>query len=101
MKNVPFWRAINTALDDAMREDPKIVLFGEDVAIPGGVMGVTRNLYRTYGPDRVWDTPISEAAFFGCATGAAMTGLRPVIECMFMDFILVGMDQVVNHLAKI
>jgi pyruvate/2-oxoglutarate/acetoin dehydrogenase E1 component len=101
MSEIHFWRAINMAVDEAMAADDRIVIFGEDVALPGGIYGVTRNLAKTYGEARVWDTPISESAFVGMATGAAMTGLRPIIEIMYMDFTLVAMDQLVNHMAKI
>jgi pyruvate/2-oxoglutarate/acetoin dehydrogenase E1 component len=101
MTTMHYWRAINTALDDAMGRDDRVVVFGEDVGLPGGAFGVTRGLQAKYGEQRIWDTPISESAFIGCATGAAMTGLRPVIEILFMDFFLVAMDQLVNHTAKI
>jgi len=100
MAQMEFWRAINQALDECMAADERVVLFGEDVGLPGGIYGVTRQLAKKYGPTRIWDTPISEAAFVGIATGAAMTGLRPIIEIMYMDFTLVAMDQLVNHAAK-
>lgn len=101
MSSVYYWQALNRALDEELARDSAVLLFGEDVALPGGVFGVTRGLRKTYGADRVFDTPISEGAFVGAAIGAAMTGLRPVIELMFMDFSLVASDQLINHAAKI
>jgi acetoin:2,6-dichlorophenolindophenol oxidoreductase subunit beta len=96
-----YWRAINRALDEALTEDPRVVLFGEDVALPNGVFGVTRNLRAKHGETRVFDAPIAENAFIGAAVGAAMTGLRAVAELMFMDFSLVAADQIINHAAKV
>jgi transketolase C-terminal domain/subunit len=75
-------------------------VLGEDVADLGGVFGATRRLRRTYGPDRVLDTPISETAFVGAAIGAAQAGLRPVVELMFVDFLGVCFDQIMNQMAK-
>ena len=92
--------AINEALQEEMRRDPRVVLFGEDVAVPGGVYKVTEGLLAEFGPDRVMDTPISEAAIAGIGVGAAMTGLRPVVEIMFGDFLTLAMDQLVNQAAK-
>jgi pyruvate/2-oxoglutarate/acetoin dehydrogenase E1 component len=96
-----YWRAINRALDEELARDERVLLFGEDVALPGGVFGVTRELAKKHGPSRVWDAPIAENGFVGAAVGAAMTGMRPVCELMFMDFSLVAADQLVNHAAKI
>lgn len=95
-----FGRAINKALADAMAADESVVVFGEDVAAPGGPFGVTRGLLDTYGKDRVRDTPIAEGVIVGAAVGAAMSGLRPVVEIMFMDFITLAMDALVNQAAK-
>lgn len=83
-----------------MRQDESIVVFGEDVADLGGVFGATRRLAREFGDDRVFDTPISETAFIGMAVGVAQAGLRPVVELMFVDFIGVCFDQVLNQMAK-
>jgi pyruvate/2-oxoglutarate/acetoin dehydrogenase E1 component len=91
--------AINAALTRVMHELPETILFGEDVAKPGGVFGVTRGLHREFG-DRVFDTPISESAILGAALGAAMMGRRPIVEIMWADFFLVAMDQVVNQIAN-
>ena len=93
-------KALNLALADAMRADPTVIVLGEDVAAAGGPFGVTRGLLDTFGPRRVLDTPISEAGLVGAAVGAALCGLRPVAEIMFMDFVTLAMDQLVNQAAK-
>ena len=93
-------RAANAALARALGEMPETILYGEDIAKPGGVFGVTRNLQAQFG-ERVFDTPISETAMLGAAVGAAMTGLRPIVEIMFVDFTLVAFDQVVNQAANV
>jgi pyruvate dehydrogenase E1 component beta subunit len=100
MTEVRFGQAINRALIDAMTQDSSVILFGEDVAEAGGPFGVTRGLLKKFGAERVRDTPISEAAIVGAAVGAAMTGLRPVVEIMFMDFVTLTMDALVNQAAK-
>ena len=83
-----------------MERDPSVIVLGEDVAELGGVFGATRRLRRTYGDERVLDTPISETAFVGAAIGAAQAGLRPVVELMFVDFLGVCFDQIMNQMAK-
>lgn len=88
------------ALDEALTEDPSVILFGEDVAHAGGPFGVTRGLLDKHGELRVRDTPISEATITGAAVGAAMSGLKPVVEIMFMDFATLAMDAMVNQAAK-
>lgn len=100
MAEIRLIKAINRALADALAEDPTVVVFGEDVARPGGAFTATRGLLEAY-PDRVLDTPISEQAITGAAVGAALSGLRPVVEIMFMDFITLAMDQIVNQAAKL
>lgn len=100
MTNRKYWQAINTALAEELRRDDRVVLFGEDVAAPGGAFGATKNLLAEFGPVRVRDTPISEATLTGAAVGSAMAGLRPVVEVMFFDFITFAMDQLVNQAAK-
>ena len=93
--------ALNLALDTALGLDPSVILLGEDLADPaGGISQITKGLSTRHGTDRVRDTPISEAAIVGAAVGAALAGLRPVAELMIMDFISIGMDQLVNHAAK-
>ena len=91
--------AITRALDHALASDPRVVLLGED--IHDGVFGVTRGLADKHGADRVRDTPISEQAIVGAAVGAALGGLRPVAEVMFMDFLGLCLDQLANHAAKL
>ncbi|CAN7481956.1 MULTISPECIES: alpha-ketoacid dehydrogenase subunit beta [Brucella] len=93
--------ALRKALDDAMAEDNTIVVIGEEVGRYGGAYGVTKDLIGKYGADRLIDTPISEPAIIGAAVGAAMTGLRPVAELMYIDFLGMTMDQLANQAAKI
>lgn len=92
--------AVNLALHHALEEDSSVIVFGEDVAIPGGVFGATRGLRDTYG-DRVFDTPISESAILGAALGSSIMGMRPVAEIMWIDFSLVAVDQLVNQAANV
>ncbi|MGD9762423.1 MAG: alpha-ketoacid dehydrogenase subunit beta [Candidatus Binatia bacterium] len=92
--------AVNEALAEEMRRDESVVLFGEDVGKAGGVFKVTKGLTEEFGDARVWDTPISEMALTGMALGAALRGLRPVLDLMFADFVSVAYDQVVNQIAK-
>jgi len=93
-------RAINKALGDALEADPTVILLGEDIASAGGSFGATRALQERFGAHRVIDTPISEAAIAGAAVGAAMCGLKPIVEIMFMDFTTLVMDAIVNQAAK-
>lgn len=93
--------ALRQALGDAMRADPDIFVIGEEVGRYGGAYGVTQGLIGEFGPDRVIDTPISEAAIVGAAVGAAMAGMRPVAELMYVDFLGLAMDQLGNQAAKI
>jgi acetoin:2,6-dichlorophenolindophenol oxidoreductase subunit beta len=101
MREISFGDAIREALAEEMRRDSRIVLLGEDVAEAGTPFKVVKGLVEEFGKDRVIDTPISEAGFTGLAVGAAMTGLRPVVDIMFGDFMTLVMDQVVNQAAKI
>lgn len=100
MAEVEFRSAIREALDEELERDPSVVFFGEDVAKAGGVFAVTPGLYEKYGPERVFDTPISELAMAGTAFGSAVCGLRPVVEIMFADFLPLTMDSLVNQSAK-
>jgi len=97
---VTFAAAINRALEDAMAQDETITLLGQDVAL-GFPFGVTKGLVDRFGADRVRDTPISEAGTMGCGIGAALYGLRPVVEVDFSGFLLLGLDQLVNNAAKL
>ncbi len=101
MGNLTYREAVIRALDEEMSRDAGVILFGEDVARAGGVFKATAGLFEKYGPMRVRDTPISESAIIGAAIGAAMTGLRPVVELMFADFVAVCLDQIVNQAAKL
>lgn len=92
---------MNEALDEEMRRDEDVVLFGEDIGAYGGVWALSKGLQKKYGPQRVFDTPLSEAAIMGTCVGAAMAGLRPVIEIMYVDFMTCCMDPLVNQAAKI
>jgi pyruvate/2-oxoglutarate/acetoin dehydrogenase E1 component len=100
MSAVAFRTAIRDALDEELAADDRVVLFGEDIAVAGGVFSTTTGLYEKYGPDRVFDTPISELALAGAAFGSAVTGLRPVVEIMFGDFLTLAMDSLVNQSTK-
>jgi len=100
MPELRYVKAITEALAEEMARDERVVILGEDVGAPGGTFGATRGLYQQFGKERVRDTPISETAIVGAAIGAAVNGLRPVVEVMFMDFIGTCWDQVVNQMAK-
>jgi len=100
MSRLAFRTAIRDALDEALAADERVILFGEDVAVAGGVFATTTGLYEKYGPERVFDTPISELALAGAAFGSAVTGLRPVVEIMFGDFLTLAMDSLVNQSTK-
>jgi pyruvate/2-oxoglutarate/acetoin dehydrogenase E1 component len=88
IREISFLEAIREALTQEMRLDEKVFLIGEDIGIYGGAFGVTQGMLQEFGPDRVIDTPISEAAITGISVGAAMMGMRPVLEIMFFDFLL-------------
>lgn len=93
--------ALRQALIDAMEQDPDIIVIGEEVGRYGGTYGVTKGMLEMYGAERIVDTPISEPGFVGAAVGAAMSGLRPVVELMYVDFVGLVMDQLANQAAKI
>ncbi|MEI4488732.1 pyruvate dehydrogenase complex E1 component subunit beta [Frigidibacter sp. MR17.14] len=101
LQELTYRDALRQALIDAMREDPDVVILGEEVGRYGGAYAVTKELIKEFGPERVIDTPISEPAIVGAAVGAAMAGLRPVAELMYVDFIGMTMDQLGNQAAKI
>lgn len=96
-----FSGAVREALDEELARDENVVLMGEDIGCYGGAFGVTAGLLDKYGPSRIIETPISENSFVGVAVGAAMLGLRPVVEIMFMDFIGLAMDQLLNSASKL
>lgn len=93
-------QALNDALKEEMKIDPTIIVMGCDIGVRGGPFGITLDLMKLYGKDRVIDTPISESSFVGAGVGAAATGLRPVVEVLYSDWITLGMDQLVNMAAK-
>jgi len=101
MRNISYVEAINTALREEMRRDPLVFLLGEDVGRMDGLFKVSQGLLAEFGPDRVIDTPISEAAIAGAGVGSALVGARPIVEFQFLDFITIAMDQIVNHAAKL
>ncbi|KPK13592.1 MAG: hypothetical protein AMJ56_01740 [Anaerolineae bacterium SG8_19] len=101
MRKLNMAEAIREAIWQAMEADPSVILLGEDVGKFGGAFHITHGLLENFGPDRVWDTPISEAGYTGVGIGAALTGLRPIVEYQYLDFIFCAMDQVVNQAAKI
>ncbi|PRR85577.1 alpha-ketoacid dehydrogenase subunit beta [Clostridium luticellarii] len=101
MSKITFSQAIKDAMSTKMRQDKNVLLFGEDVGPFGGCFGVSQGMHDEFGEMRVRDTPISEGAILGCAIGSAATGLRPIAELMFMDFMTVGMDMLVNQAAKL
>src|SRR5690606_20017146 len=100
MRKTTYIQAINEAIREEMRRDESVFLIGEDIGHYGGLFRVTRNLLDEFGENRIIDTPISEQSFMGMAVGAAMVGLRPIVELMYMDFFLVCADQIFNQAAK-
>lgn len=101
MREITYLEAVKEALTEAMTADQDVFLMGEDIGVYGGAFGVTRGLVEEFGEERVRSTPISESAIAGTAVGAAMTGMRPVYELQFSDFITIALDQIVNQAAKI
>lgn len=100
-KEISYQEAIREALREEMERDERVFLMGEDIGKHGGAFGVTRTLFDQFGPERVWNTPISENTIVGAATGAALVGMRPVIEIMFVDFSGLAMDQICTQAAKL
>ena len=101
MSQITCREALRMALQESMREDSTIIVMGEDVGLYGGAYGVTKGMIEEFGEKRILDTPISEEGIVGCAVGSAMTGLRPVVELMYVDFVMLAMDQLANQAAKI
>ena len=99
-KNMTYMQAVRLALDEEFARDEKVIMMGQDIGILGGAYGVTGDLYHKYGPDRVIDAPLAENAIVGFGIGSAMTGWRPIIDIMKMDFSMVCVDPIINHLAK-
>lgn len=101
MREITYVEAIREAMSEAMREDENVYLMGEDIGIYGGAFGVSGPMFDEFGPERVRHTPISESAIAGTAIGSAMTGMRPIFEIQFSDFVTIALDQIVNQAAKI
>ncbi len=100
MRELTFVDALREALREEMLRDPKVVLIGEEIGVFGGAYKVTRGLLEEFGPERVRDTPISEMAIVGASAGAALAGLKPVAELMYMDFVPIALDQIATQAAK-
>jgi len=100
-KTVSYIQAINEALSRELAARPEVLLYGEDVGFAGGIFGASRGLQKTYGAERVFDTPISESAILGSAVGAAVMGMKPIVEIMWADFMLVALDQIINQAANV
>ncbi|GHH98930.1 alpha-ketoacid dehydrogenase subunit beta [Neobacillus kokaensis] len=100
MREITYSEAIREAMSQEMRNNQDVFIMGEDIGVYGGAFGLTNGMIEEFGPERVRITPISEAAISGCAVGAAMTGMRPILEIQFSDFIMIAMDNIVNQAAK-
>lgn len=101
MREMTYLEAIRESMSQKMRESDDVFILGEDIGVYGGAFGVTRGMIEEFGPERVRDTPISESGIAGAAVGAALTGMRPILEIQFSDFITIASDQIVNQAAKI
>src|SRR5271157_4940853 len=100
MREITYAEAIREAMSEEMRRDDDVFFMGEDIGVYGGAFGVSVGMLEEFGPERVRDTPISEAVLIGAGAGAAVSGTRPIVEIQFSDFITIGMDQLVNQAAK-
>ena len=101
MREITYTEAVREAMSEAMRENTDVFLMGEDIGVYGGAFGVSRGMVEKFGEERVRSTPISESAIAGASVGAAMTGMRPIFEIQFSDFVTIALDQIVNQAAKI
>jgi len=99
-REITYLEAVREAMIQEMRRDPEVFLIGEDIGVYGGAFGVSKGMLEEFGPKRIIDTPISEAGIAGAVTGAALMGMRPIMEIMFMDFVTLSMNQLVNQAAK-
>ncbi|WP_436373922.1 alpha-ketoacid dehydrogenase subunit beta [Cytobacillus sp. BC1816] len=100
VREITYLEAVREAMSQEMRQNDDVFILGEDIGVYGGAFGVTRGMIEEFGPERVRNTPISEAAIAGAAVGSALTGMRPILELQFSDFITIAMDQIVNQAAK-
>lgn len=101
MREITYQEAVRESMSQIMRENERVFILGEDIGVYGGAFGVTRGMIEEFGPERIRNTPISEAAIAGAAVGSALTGARPILELQFSDFITIAMDQIVNQAAKL
>lgn len=101
MPEITYAQAINDAISEEMRRDPEVYMMGEDIGVYCGAFGVSRGMIDEFGPERIMDTPIAEQGFVGAAIGSAMTGMRPIVELMFSDFMAVCFDELVNEAPKL
>jgi acetoin:2,6-dichlorophenolindophenol oxidoreductase subunit beta len=101
MREITYLEAVREAMSIEMRKNKDVYILGEDIGVYGGAFGVTRGMIEEFGPERVRNTPISEAGIAGAAVGSALTGMRPILEIQFSDFITIALDQMVNQAAKI
>jgi Pyruvate/2-oxoglutarate dehydrogenase complex, dehydrogenase (E1) component, eukaryotic type, beta subunit len=101
VREITYLEAVRESMSQIMRENSDVYIMGEDIGVYGGAFGVTRGMVEEFGPERVRDTPISESALAGAAVGSALTGMRPIVEIQFSDFITIASDQIVNQAAKI
>lgn len=101
MRKITYLEAIRETMQQEMRQNKEVFILGEDIGLYGGPVGVTKGMLEEFGPERVRDTPISELGITGVAVGSALTGMRPIVELQFSDFITLAMDQLVNQAAKI
>lgn len=101
MREITYLEAVREAMSQKMRSDQDVFIMGEDIGVYGGAFGVTRGMIEEFGPERVRNTPISESAIAGAGVGSALTGMRPILELQFSDFITIATDQIVNQAAKI
>jgi acetoin:2,6-dichlorophenolindophenol oxidoreductase subunit beta len=101
MREITYQEAVRETMSQIMRKDERVFLMGEDIGVYGGAFGVSRGMIEEFGPERIRNTPISEAGITGAAIGAALTGMRPILELQFSDFVTIAMDQLVNQAAKI
>ncbi len=101
MREITYLEALRESMSQIMRENEDVFMLGEDIGVYGGAFGVSRGMIEEFGPERIRNTPISESAIAGAAVGAALTGMRPILELQFSDFITIAMDQIVNQAAKI
>lgn len=101
MRELTYLEAIREAMQQEMRNNQDVFILGEDIGVYGGAFGVTRGMIEEFGPERIRNTPISEAGIAGAAVGSALTGMRPILEIQFSDFMTIAMDQIVNQAAKL